>query len=962
MSCTATPAASGWRGAPIAGESFQAPVQVNASSAEAEIAVDADGVVHVAWVEGGQATFSRSTDNGVSFSAPSSLGAASSTVHMAVDSPYVYIITRDGATLFRNGSNGSGAFSTTTVDDWRMYADVHVDPDTGDVYVQTDDPTVYVFKSTDHGATFSGPYTPGGSIMYSTTVLASTDGGVFLYTCGSGSDALRIDVSDYSQTALTFGTTSISQGRTLAVDAFSNVIDGYVDGASVKYAISTDNGASFDDAVTIASANYLSLGLNNRYGDIVAVYEQGGEIFCTVYGGEIIQAPTVDTAAISNIAATSATGGGDVVADGGDTVTARGVCWSTSESPTTADSKTTDGTGTGEFTSSITGLTTGTTYYVRAYATNSVGTSYGSQVSFTTNAVPTVTTAAVTEITTTTATSGGNVTDDGGETVSARGVCWSTSTNPTIGDDKTTDGTGTGEFTSSITGLAAGTTYYVRAYATSSVGTAYGSEIEFTTGISVTASGGSADYFIGGDAAAVDPDLEIVASDITDFMVSITTNFDTDDVLAYTGALPGGVTASYSGTTGILSFSGTASAADWQTLLRTVTFSSTSASRATRTIAFTAGGAIPLGSTTHFYEYAASDEITWSDARDAAAASALFGMQGYLATITSQEENDFITLKLAADAWIGGSDETVEGVWKWVAGPEAGTQFSNGSTPVGGQFANWNPGEPNNSGGNEHCAEIYSSGGGKWNDLPDSPSLDGYVVEYGGMAGDPAVQITDTRDVTVSALPTVTTTAVSNITATTADSGGNVTDDGGDAVTARGVCWSTSESPTTADSKTTDGTGTGEFTSSITGLAAGTTYYVRAYATNAVGTSYGSQVSFTADSAPTVTTTAITNITETTADSGGNVTDDGGDTVTARGVCWSTSESPTTADSKTTDGTGTGEFTSSITGLTAGTTYYVRAYATNAVGTSLWQPSLIHGGFGADGDHHRDHEHHRNDG
>ena len=134
--------------------------------------------------------------------------------------------------------------------------------------------------------------------------------------------------------------------------------------------------------------------------------------------------------------------------------------------------------------------------------------------------------------------------------------------------------------------------------------------------------------------------------------------------------------------------------------------------------------------------------------------------------------------------------------------------------------------------------------------------------------------------------------------------------------------------------RTTDGTGTGEFTSNITGLTAGTTYYVRAYATNAVGTSYGSQVSFTADSAPTVTTTAVSNITETAADSGGNVTDDGGDAVTARGVCWSTSESPTIADSKTTDGTGTGEFTSSITDLTGGTTYHVRAYATNAVGTA----------------------------
>ena len=85
---------------------------------------------------------------------------------------------------------------------------------------------------------------------------------------------------------------------------------------------------------------------------------------------------------------------------------------------------------------------------------------------------------------------------------------------------------------------------------------------------------------------------------------------------------------------------------------------------------------------------------------------------------------------------------------------------------------------------------------------------------------------------------------------------------------------------------------------------------------------------------PTVTTTAITSITETTASSGGNVTYDGGGTVTARGVCWSTSVNPTFLDSKTSNGTGTGAFTSSITGLTNGTTYYVRAYATNSAGTS----------------------------
>ncbi|MEI6143716.1 MAG: hypothetical protein WCP85_30840, partial [Mariniphaga sp.] len=184
---------------------------------------------------------------------------------------------------------------------------------------------------------------------------------------------------------------------------------------------------------------------------------------------------------------------------------------------------------------------------------------------------------------------------------------------------------------------------------------------------------------------------------------------------------------------------------------------------------------------------------------------------------------------------------------------------------------------------------------------------------------------------TTAILPVITTIAPSTITSTTATSGGNITSDGGATVTARGVCWSTTQTPTITNYKTTDGTGTGSFISSIAGLTAGTTYYVRAYSTNSAGTGYGTQVSFTTTvqvQLPILTTTSATAITNTTATSGGSITFDGGATVTARGVCWSTSQNPTIANSKTVDGTGTGSFISSITGLTAGTTYYVRAYST----------------------------------
>ena len=187
-------------------------------------------------------------------------------------------------------------------------------------------------------------------------------------------------------------------------------------------------------------------------------------------------------------------------------------------------------------------------------------------------------------------------------------------------------------------------------------------------------------------------------------------------------------------------------------------------------------------------------------------------------------------------------------------------------------------------------------------------------------------------------LAVLTTTNVGSITLIGASSGGNITSNGGADITSRGIVWSTSQNPTIAlSTKTVDGTGTGSFTSSISGLTPNTTYYVRAYATNSVGTSYGNEINFTTASIqlPVLTTTAISNIGQTTSTSGGTISSDGGGAIIARGVVWSTSQNPTvTLSTKTTDGSGIGTFTSNITGLTANTQYYVRAYATNSAGTS----------------------------
>jgi hypothetical protein len=188
--------------------------------------------------------------------------------------------------------------------------------------------------------------------------------------------------------------------------------------------------------------------------------------------------------------------------------------------------------------------------------------------------------------------------------------------------------------------------------------------------------------------------------------------------------------------------------------------------------------------------------------------------------------------------------------------------------------------------------------------------------------------------ITPTFLATVTTVAATSITANSAVLGGSITTDGGAAITERGICWATTANPTTAANKLAIGTGSGTFSNTIPGLSPSTTYYFRAYAINSLGTAYGNEVTATMLSAlPTLTTTVVSAITPTTATSGGNITYEGISSVTARGVCWSTTQNPTTANSKTTDGTGSGTFTSLLTGLTPGTQYYVRAYATNGTGT-----------------------------
>ncbi|MDM8530354.1 Ig-like domain-containing protein [Anaerolineales bacterium HSG25] len=278
---------------------------------------------------------------------------------------------------------------------------------------------------------------------------------------------------------------------------------------------------------------------------------------------------------------------------------------------------------------------------------------------------------------------------------------------------------------------------------------------------------GSTSWTRGGKAVVVDADLTVTgSSDIDGAKVSIGENFKaSEDSLGIEGqsggegTVPGGIEWDYDEDSGIMTLSGTSSTANYQAALRKVTYNnnnSNSPSEAARKIDFTLGTAIAYADNGHFYEYVASNGITWYDAKETASGSRLYGLKGYLGTMTSEGENSFVQEKVSGYAWIGGSDEESEGTWKWVTGPEAGTTFWQGEedgSPVDGNFTAWKNKEPNNDHNTgEHHLHFYDDK--EWNDFYyDDSSIKGYVVEYGSMPNDPELNLTGQVTVNISANP-----------------------------------------------------------------------------------------------------------------------------------------------------------------------------------------------------------------
>ena len=268
----------------------------------------------------------------------------------------------------------------------------------------------------------------------------------------------------------------------------------------------------------------------------------------------------------------------------------------------------------------------------------------------------------------------------------------------------------------------------------------------------------SGNYEYCGSQTLIAPELTVTdpADQIIDAAyVQIGTGFQADqDILEITPA--SGISQTYIPAFGLLILKGPATASQFQSVLRTLTYSNSNPNPVTGNREIIVSFERYYPSTGHYYRYVPTTRLRWHEARLNADRAHLFGMQGYLVTIGSAGENEFLRSQMAGGAvWIGASDfYSAEGDWKWVTGPEAGTSFWLGDengTLLPSAYANWDDGEPNNDNDQDFCHFLtdgtwddngYGIGSGIWRP-------DGFYVEFGGMPGDPLLNIHGTVNINV---------------------------------------------------------------------------------------------------------------------------------------------------------------------------------------------------------------------
>lgn len=552
-----------------------------------------------------------------------------------------------------------------------------------------------------------------------------------------------------------------------------------------------------------------------------------------------------------------------------------------------------------------TGLSGGATYYYKVYTVDKAfNYSAETQNSGTTTAsasAPSVSTVPASATNTTTATANGNVTADGGATVNDRGVCYKTTAGVTLADNKTASGSGTGTFSVNLSSLSVNQQYFFKAYATNTAGATLGSELTFTTLANVP---GTPTL---GNASSSSLDLTLAVNGnpaATEFAILCT---NSSQYVQSSGALGGSAVWQTAATWGTKTVTGLSSSQEYgfqvkarngenvETAFGVVGNGTTSAgaptptapavstptSTAIGTTTATLGGTIDSTNnapvTARGIYWSTSSGFTPPGQGTVVSESGTFGNGAFSVSASGLPSGSTIYFKAYAENSAGAgysaqsSFNTVPQA-PAVAAASAITAYSlqaNWGTATGSTnflvdvatdagFTSYVPGFTSLVAGNVLSVSVTGL----------SPAVSYYyrvrTQAPGGTSTNSATQST----ASIATTATVSTASISGIGTTSATGGGTVSSDGGASVTARGACWNTSGTPTTSDNTTSDGSGTGAFVSSLTGLTPGRTYYVRAYAVNSAGTSYGAQVQFTADcpaGSPTGIHAATTNASSITA-------------------------------------------------------------------------------------------------
>ena len=712
----------------------------------------------------------------------------------------------------------------------------------------------------------------------------------------------------------------------------------------------------------------------------------------------LVALPSLAASTISNITSTSATFNGVLANNGGESVSEVGFYYSTEKevNPETAQKVSLEystyqksakelsantlysamqsaqaaASDEGEaFSIDVFSLGIKTKYYVKSYAVNSAGVAYGSVVNFeTAGEIATIKTVGSSEVTTSSAVLSANITTDNGEKITERGFVWMEGAgNPTTDSNKLRVSGEVGEYTATLEGLEPNKKYSFRAYATNSKGTAYGEIMTFSTvvGLPVLSTV---------DVADITATSAIVTADVKDkggeSITEVGFYYSTEETVDIESSVK--VKKNYTGNAFSASLDELQIFADYyvkayavnsagvaysdvvsfKTLASTPVVNTVGASEITPTSAVLSGTvATDNGAaiTERGFVYLKGTEAPTTSSNKVKVEGTLGDFTASLADLEPNQKYSYRAYAINAK---GTSYGDIMNFSTSVSLPALSamkvssitttsatftcTVTNHGGETVSGVGFYYSKEESVDVETAQKISEVYSSDAFtlKAEDLEIGQNyyVKAYVKNSVGEAYSAVVAFK-----TTSTAPSVSTIGYTKLSATSAELSGQVLDDNGENITERGFVWVKGTStPTTSSSKqSVEGT-VGDYTATVTDLEPNQIYSFRAYAINSKGTAYGDVMQLQiAVTIPTVTTNEVTGITNTTATSGGVIVSDGGGEILAKGVVWSRSQNPTVEKSfKTENGNGQDSFTSYLTDLNIGCTYYVRAYATNAVGTA----------------------------